>query len=236
MMHGVLPGDIAEVVQQFRESKIDYMQKLRRYLTLHSGGETRWLTPARLFVWQKMYLPNHNNPVLEAILAIDTSGSTQGYLEKFFGDTLNIMRQFGKFHLTVIQCDEEITEVREYTKNSRVPQSIQAKGGGGTSFIPVFEYVKQKKLQPRVMLYFTDGSGDVPEKAPDYPVIWVLTPNGQPPAIGARSFNFLAMKQAGKVRQKIHQKKLLSCIFGGGYIITFRINGDFGTVKTLPRM
>ena len=95
MMHGTLPGDIAEVVKQFRESKIDYMQKLRRYLTLHAGGEAQWLPPAKRFAWQKMYLPSHNNGAWEAVLAIDTSGSTQDYLEKFFGDTLKIMRQFG---------------------------------------------------------------------------------------------------------------------------------------------
>ena len=181
MMHGLLPGEIAEVVQQFRESKIDYMQKLRRYLTLHSGGEAQWLPPARRFVWQRMYLPSRNNAALEAVLAIDTSGSTGQYLEKFFGDTFKIMRQFGKFHLTIIQCDARITDVQEFTESSRIPTRLLAKGGGGTSFKPVFEYMKKKRLVPRVMLYFTDGYGDAPQKAPEYPVIWVLTPKGKKP-------------------------------------------------------
>ena len=181
MMHGTLPGDIAEVVKQFRESKIDYMQKLRRHLTLRSGGEARWLPPAKRFVWQKMYLPSRSNGALEAVLAIDTSGSTQDYLEKFFGDTLKIMRQFGRFRLTVIQCDTKITDVQVYTEDSRAPKGIQAKGGGGTSFVPVFDYIRDNRLCPRVMLYFTDGFGNAPEKAPDFPVIWVLTPNGQKP-------------------------------------------------------
>ncbi|MBQ7178068.1 MAG: hypothetical protein IJS08_11700, partial [Victivallales bacterium] len=154
MMHGLLPGDIAEIVQQFRESKIDYMQKLRRYLTLHSGGDMQWLPPAKRFVWQKMYLPSRNNASLEAVLAIDTSGSTRAYIDKFFGDVLKIMRQFGKFHLTVIQCDATITDVQEYTENSRVPKSLNAKGGGGTDFVPVFNYIEEKRIIPRVMLFF----------------------------------------------------------------------------------
>ena len=181
MMHGLLPGDIAEIVQQFRESKIDYMQKLRRYLTLHSGGNMQWLPPAKRFVWQKMYLPSRNNATLEAVLAIDTSGSTQNYIDKFFGDTLKIMRQFGKFHLTVIQCDAKITDVQEFTENSRVPKSLNAKGGGGTCFVPVFDYIDEKCIKPRVMLFFTDGYGSAPDKAPGYPVIWVLTPEGKKP-------------------------------------------------------
>ncbi|MBO4513184.1 MAG: hypothetical protein J5746_10485 [Victivallales bacterium] len=181
MMHGLLPGDIAEIVQQFRESKIDYMQKLRRYLTLHSGGDMQWLPPAKRFVWQKMYLPSRSNAALEAVLAIDTSGSTQNYIDKFFGDALKIMRQFGKFHLTVIQCDAKITDVQEYTENSRAPKSLRAKGGGGTDFVPVFKYIEEKRIIPRVMLFFTDGYGEAPDKAPGYPVIWVLTPGGQKP-------------------------------------------------------
>ena len=166
MMHGSLPGDIVDVVQQFRESKIDYMQKLRRYLTMHSGGEAQWLPPARRFVWQKMYLPSRNNGALEAVVALDTSGSTRWYLK----------------NLTVIQCDAEVTDVKEYTENCRAPKYMQATGGGGTSFIPVFEYIKEKKLHPQVMLYFTDGYGDAPKTAPPYPVIWVLTPDGTKPS------------------------------------------------------
>ncbi len=181
MMHGVLPGDIADVVRQFRESKIDYMQRLRRYLTLHSGGEAQWLPPARRFVWQKMYLPSRNDAALEAVLAIDTSGSTGPHLQKFFGDTLQIMRQFGKFHLTVIQCDAKIHDVTVLTEDSRMPKEIKVKGGGGTDFRPVFKYVQEHKLQPRVLIYFTDGYGGAPEKKPRYPVVWVLTPDGEQP-------------------------------------------------------
>ena len=49
-------------------------------------------------------------------------------------------------------------------------------GRGGTSFSPVFEYVKNEKINPKVLIYYTDG-GDAhfPEKPPAYPVIWALT-------------------------------------------------------------
>jgi predicted metal-dependent peptidase len=32
-------------------------------------------------------------------------------------------------------------------------------------------------------VFLTDGHGDAPEHAPDYPVLWVLTAGGQPPAV-----------------------------------------------------
>ena len=37
------------------------------------------------------------------------------------------------------------------------------------------------KPTPNVFIYLTDGEGDAPTKAPDYPVIWCLTEGGVKP-------------------------------------------------------
>ena len=51
-------------------------------------------------------------------------------------------------------------------------------GGGGTAFLPVFEWVKKNyRGKPDMLIFFTDGYGEHP-KQPDYvnyPVIWVTT-------------------------------------------------------------
>ena len=51
-------------------------------------------------------------------------------------------------------------------------------GGGGTSFTPVFEYLKKEQDETDLLIYFTDGYGDKPEK-PSFPVMWVITPDGK---------------------------------------------------------
>jgi predicted metal-dependent peptidase len=59
------------------------------------------------------------------------------------------------------------------------------KGGGGTSFIPVFDELKKTKCTPSILIYFTDGYGNFPEVSPKrYPVLWVLTENHQDPPWG----------------------------------------------------
>jgi len=51
----------------------------------------------------------------------------------------------------------------------KLPRNFQ--GGGGTSFIPVFDWVEQQGTQPETLIYFTDAQGAFPEAPPNYPVI-----------------------------------------------------------------
>jgi predicted metal-dependent peptidase len=52
-------------------------------------------------------------------------------------------------------------------------------GGGGTSFVPVFDWIARKvregEAAPDALIYCTDGHGTFPPRAPDYPVVWVVT-------------------------------------------------------------
>jgi len=59
---------------------------------------------------------------------------------------------------------------------------IEAKGGGGTSHIPVFEYCKEHKAGGKLLINFTDGFTDFPEpKDVSIETLWVLTENSIAP-------------------------------------------------------
>jgi len=48
------------------------------------------------------------------------------------------------------------------------------KGGGGTDFRKVFEYIEEKSIELDCLVYFTDAEGSFPEEEPPYPVIWIV--------------------------------------------------------------
>jgi predicted metal-dependent peptidase len=50
------------------------------------------------------------------------------------------------------------------------------RGGGGTSFVPVFEYLKKEFIKPAFVFYFTDCAGEYPEEPPEYEdnVYWMF--------------------------------------------------------------
>ena len=183
MTYGELPGELAGLVEFFSQGRINYMQLLRRYLGQCSGGEAHWLPPARRFVWQGQYLPSRQNPKLEIVVAVDTSGSIDKEdFQDFFGEIASIVQTFPNYQLTLIQCDTAITDVQRFSREKPFDgcSKIEIKGGGGTSFVPVFEYLKEEKITPKVLLYYTDGCGTFP-KAPKFPVLWFLTEESDVP-------------------------------------------------------
>jgi predicted metal-dependent peptidase len=78
----------------------------------------------------------------------------------------------------LIVCDCEIKDVYEI-KNGTIDTilNLKIKGGGGTSHIPVYEYVKSNLPNTKFIINFTDGYTTFPIDE-SIRTIWVLTKNG----------------------------------------------------------
>jgi predicted metal-dependent peptidase len=75
--------------------------------------------------------------------------------------------------LVIMWCDAKVHRVDEVEEALDL-NHIRAKGapgGGGTSFVPVFEEIKTMGLTPDALVYLTDGMGSFPTD-PGYTVIW----------------------------------------------------------------
>lgn len=105
---------------------------------------------------------------INAFVAIDSSGSTQYELNSFASELHKIFRII-RGNVKVIVCDCKIHDV--YTFKGKIKDNT-FRGGGGTSFIPVFDFVKTQRPQPDVLIYLTDTCGDFPNYKPSYKVLW----------------------------------------------------------------
>lgn len=123
----------------------------------------------------------------EFVIAIDTSGSCSGAMvQRFLKETYTILSDAESFskkvNIYVIQCDVTVQEVVQITCIEELHEYMKtftAKGHGGTDFRPVFEYVNRLIFERELsnlkgMLYFTDGLGIYPERAPEYDVAFVF--------------------------------------------------------------
>ena len=109
-------------------------------------------------------------------IAVDSSGSIDdAMLDTFMGHVGIIIDDVKPKELLVGQCDDMIHQWDYIQSGSELPKKVL--GGGGTSFIPVFDRIEREQLTPDVLVYFTDMYGSFPSKPPPYPVIWAsITP------------------------------------------------------------
>ncbi len=181
-LHGRLPGGIMQKIKTLLEPKVNWRELLAQFVTSCFGGTRQWLPPNRRHLWQKLYLQGSRDKRLEAIVALDTSGSIFEFIPRFFSELTGLLNSFGSYSMTVIQCDSKIQKVDSFNDMTPLPPDHKWKlqGGGGTDFRPVFNYIgKHGELLPSLLIYLTDGFGDYPEHSPEYPVLWMLTEGGR---------------------------------------------------------
>ena len=132
-------------------------------------------------------LEHSDSPLIEDfVIAIDTSGSTmKGPVANFIEDVYGIMEQCeisDRTDLHIIQCDDNVRSdevIRSRADMSRFIGGMEIRGGKGTDFRPVFDYVDYLKDEGefsnlRGLIYFTDGIGTYPTRKPDYPVAFLF--------------------------------------------------------------
>lgn len=177
---GELPAGLVSVVQSVLKPELDWRELLAQFVTSSYGSSRRWLPPSRRHVWHGLYLQSMRVESLKACVAVDTSGSCNEDMPQFFSELKSLLGTFGKYEVTVIECDADVERVEVFTSDRPLPKdySWQVSGGGGTSFAPVFNYIKNQCIRPDILIYITDGYGDAPHTPPPYPVMWVLTSDG----------------------------------------------------------
>ena len=194
---GSLPAHLQGVVRAALRPQIRWQEVLAQFVTSCYGGSRRWLPPNRRHVSQGLYLQSSRKERLQAAVAIDTSGSTTADLPQFFSELNSLLNTFGDYELTVIQCDCKIQNVERYDAyNPFHSPEWEVYGQGGTDFRPPFVYVAEHpEIEPSCFIYITDGFGPAPENPPPYPVLWLLTGDGERPASWGRELRLRYLRQ-----------------------------------------
>lgn len=159
--------------------RMDWREILPRFISENAPVDQSWMKPNRRFISQNLILPSLAGKTYgEVIFVADTSGSISVQeVAEVASEMLAALAQIeqdGKTpEITAIYCDSQIQNVEILTPFAKP----NPKGGGGTDFKPPFDYVQKEGLEPRGMVYFTDGQCNSFPSAPAYPVLWIVTGN-----------------------------------------------------------
>ena len=179
---GKLPGSMETILKDINEPKVDWRMVLARFLRSNNKSDYSWVRPNRRFIWQGLYLPSAYNPCLDEIAIVsDTSGSrTDEELNQDLAEISTILMDLSPNKIHFIQCDTEVQDHTEYTRES-LPLEITCKGRGGTRFSPAIEYVNETTPNVSALVYLTDLEATDFGEQPSYPVLWITTHEEEAP-------------------------------------------------------
>ncbi len=174
-MRGELPASLARLVGELLEPKVPWRQVLREFIRALARDDYSWGRPNRRYLPQGVILPSlHSERMGRLAIAVDTSGSIDDHtLAEFQAEIQAALDECQPECVEVIYCDAAIKGVEEFQPGDAV--RLDAKGGGGTNFQPVFDHIDQTDEPPVACIYLTDGDGRFPKTEPEYPVLWAST-------------------------------------------------------------
>lgn len=180
---GLEMGGLAQLLGEFLAPKVTWQNHLQALFARKIGsGSYDWRRPDRALIVRDIYAPGRSGFGAGTVaIGLDTSGSIVAEprtLDQFMGEMASILDEVRPKRLVLLWCDAHVHRVDDEVEEPSDLHTIRAKGapgGGGTSFVPVFDKIDELGLELDALVYLTDGQGTFPAEAPRYPVIWGST-------------------------------------------------------------
>jgi len=174
---GKLPGSFKSLVKDMTMTKVPWEQVLARFVDETSDKDYDWMAPDENYINGDIYIPTLHDPKIgKGAIFFDTSASVdeKNDFPKFKGGLYGILSAYD-MEVFIAEIDYIVQKTYTITSADLSSLKVEFKGRGGTDFDAGFELIKKDDLQPKFIIYFTDGECHVnPESEPDCPVLWAL--------------------------------------------------------------
>jgi predicted metal-dependent peptidase len=157
---GNLPAGVKRLIQDMTAPKMNWRELLRMQLESTIKSDFTWMRASRRGWHMDAVMPGmKNDELIDIAIGIDASGSIdERMLRDFLAETQGIMDQFQSYKIHIFTFDTRVYNPAQY--NSDNLDSIcdyEVKGGGGTDFDAIYDYLKEEQIEPKRLVVFTDG-------------------------------------------------------------------------------
>lgn len=175
-----MPSGMERLAKKVKSNGVDWRFELYNAINRHMRNNYAFMPPNKKHSWRGVALPSLASDTLSLCVAVDTSGSINDELLSAFMEEFKvIMQNFPAVKIELIIADAKVHA--HYTFQGGEKMDFPLKGGGGTDYRPVFDYIDANLPMSTMLLYFTDGDGWFPKYPPSYEVLWALSRNAKVP-------------------------------------------------------
>lgn len=183
MAMGRAPAGIAQgLTQAYKAAAEPWHNHLHRYMQALSQSTYSWARiNRRALLTHGVFAPHHYSEALgDVVVFVDTSGSCYEAAQQVrFAEHLNAILSECKPQRTWLYYFDTRVYPGEEIEPGQLEIQTNPKGGGGTSFEPLFERLDEDGIVPDVCIVLTDMEGSFPADAPEYPVVWASILKGK---------------------------------------------------------
>ena len=157
---GNLPVGVRRLIQDMTAPKMNWRELLRMQLESTIKSDFTWMRASRRGWHMDAVMPGmKNDELIDIAIGIDASGSIDNQmLRDFLAETQGIMDQFQSYKLHIFTFDTGVYNPQQYNSdNLDAICDYEVKGGGGTDFDAIFNYLKEEQIEPKRLVVFTDG-------------------------------------------------------------------------------
>ena len=157
---GNLPAGVRRLIQDMTAPKMNWRELLRMQLESTIKSDFTWMRASRRGWHMDAVMPGmKNDELIDIAIGIDASGSIDNQmLRDFLAETQGIMDQFAAYKIHIFTFDTQVYNPAQYdSDNLDTICDYEVKGGGGTDFDAIFNYLKEEQIEPKRLVVFTDG-------------------------------------------------------------------------------
>ena len=178
---GTIPAGVERIINEIKNPILDWRTILNDFVQ-EDICDYSFSPPDKRMEDSPFFLPDFNEKDESAqnlLFMIDTSGSMgDGAITDCYSEIYGAIQQFnGKLTGKLGFFDAVVVEPVPFEDEDEF-KIIRPKGGGGTSFHIIFDYVKEKMMDepPVSIIILTDGYAPYPDEAAamDIPVLWII--------------------------------------------------------------
>jgi predicted metal-dependent peptidase len=186
---GMMTAAIEAMVGVLLKPVVNWREILRRFAAQVVPTGVSWSRPNRRVLAHGIRLPGMiKGGVGQLVIGIDTSGSIYAdpaMTQQFLSEVTSICEEVKPEAIHVVFCDSKVKSAETFEHYDMTDMfgrlKSMVRGGGGTDFRPVFDWVDEQGITPAALIYLTDMEGTFPTCPPNYPVLWAKTTDHKAP-------------------------------------------------------
>jgi predicted metal-dependent peptidase len=182
MQAGKMGGAMARLIDHLLQPQLPWRNLLAHHVTNIARDDYNYARPSTRRGDPAVY-PSLRSAQINVTVVLDTSGSMMDEELREFVSEIDAIKAQMRARIVLHACDAQLAAdgpwLYEPWEELSLPREFV--GGGGTSFIPVFEWLEAQDQSPDLLIYFTDADGEFPACEPLFPVLWLVKGKQQTP-------------------------------------------------------